>query len=203
MYKGSFFYTSIPIFVVFCFLFIKILTDARWYLTVIWICVSWMIIDVEHIFTYMLVICMSFSKTCLYRSFAHFFSNLGCFPFGIESYNFQILTLYQMYGLKFSHFVLLLLSCFSHVPTLCDPIEGSPPGSAIPGILQAKTLEFVAISFSNARKWKVKMKLFSCVQLFATPWTASYQAPPSMGFSRQEYWSGLLLPSPPILWVTY
>ena len=81
-------------------------------------------------------------------------------------------------------------------PTLCDPIDGSPPGSPIPGILQARTLESVAISFSNAWKWKVKVKSLSHVQLLATPWTAAYQAPPSMGFSRQEYWSGLPLPSP-------
>ena len=67
-------------------------------------------------------------------------------------------------------------------PTLGDPIDGSPPGSAIPGILQARTLEWVAISFSNAWKWKVKVKSLSRVQLFATPWTAAYQAPPSMGF---------------------
>ena len=78
-------------------------------------------------------------------------------------------------------------------PTLCDPIDGSPPGSAIPGSLQARTLERVAISFSNAWKWKVKVKSLSCVWLFATPWTAAYQAPPSMGFSRQEYRSGLPL----------
>ena len=78
-------------------------------------------------------------------------------------------------------------------PTLCDPIDGSPPGSPVPGILQARTLEWVAISFSNAWKWKVKMKvkLLSCVQLFGTPWTAAYQAPPSMGFSRQEHWNGV------------
>ena len=75
-------------------------------------------------------------------------------------------------------------------PTLCDPIDGSPPGSPIPGILQARTLEWVAISFSNAGKWKVKGKSLSCVQLFVTPWTAAHQAPPSMGFSSQEYWSG-------------
>ena len=80
-------------------------------------------------------------------------------------------------------------------PTLCDPIDGSPPGSPVPGILQARTLEWVAISFSNAWKWKVKVKTLSHVQLFATPWTEAYQAPPSMGFSRQEYWSGLPLPS--------
>ena len=79
-------------------------------------------------------------------------------------------------------------------PTLCDPIDGSPPGSAAPGILQARTLEWVAISFSNAWKWKVKVKSLSCVRLCETPWTAIYQASPSMGFSRQEYWSGLPLP---------
>ena len=66
--------------------------------------------------------------------------------------------------------------------TLCDPIDGSPPGSTIPGILQARTLEWVAISFSNAWKWKVKVNSFSRVRLFSTPWTAAYQAPPPMGF---------------------
>ena len=81
-------------------------------------------------------------------------------------------------------------------PTMCDPIDGSPPGSPVPGILQARTLEWVAISFSNAWKWKVKVKSLSRVRLFAIPWTAAHQAPPSMGFSRQEYWSGVPLPSP-------
>ena len=80
-------------------------------------------------------------------------------------------------------------------PTLCDPIDGSPPGSPVPGILRARTLEWVAISVSNAWKWKVKVKSLSCVWLSVTPWTAAYQAPPSMGFSRQEYWSGVPLPS--------
>ena len=80
-------------------------------------------------------------------------------------------------------------------PTLCDAIDSSPPGSAIPGILQARTLEWVVISFSNAWKWKVKVKLLSCVRLLVTPWTAAYQAPPFMEFSKQEYWSGVpLLP---------
>ena len=83
-------------------------------------------------------------------------------------------------------------------PTLWDPIDGSPPGSPVPGILQARTLEWVTISFSNAWKGKVKVKSLSCVRLPATPWTAAYQAPPSMGFSRQEYWSGVPLPSPKI-----
>ena len=80
--------------------------------------------------------------------------------------------------------------------TLCDLIDGSPPGSPIPEILQATTLEWVAISFSNAWKWKGKVKSLSCVRLLATPWTAAYQAPPSMGFSREAYWSGVPLPSP-------
>ena len=86
-------------------------------------------------------------------------------------------------------------------PTLCDPIDGSPPGSPIPGILQARTLEWVAISFSNAWKWKVKVKSLSRVRLLVTLWTAAYQAPPSMGFPRQEYWSGVPLPSPKMDWV--
>ena len=81
-------------------------------------------------------------------------------------------------------------------PTLYDPINGSPPGSSIPGILQARTLGWVAISFSNAWKWKVKVKSLSCVRPSVTPWTAAFQAPPSMGFTRQEYWSGVPLPSP-------
>ena len=82
----------------------------------------------------------------------------------------------------------LLQSC----PTLCDLIDSSSP---IPGVLQARTLEWVAISFSNAWKWKVKVKSLSRVRLLATPWTAAHQAPPFMGFSRQEYWSGVPLPS--------
>ena len=89
----------------------------------------------------------------------------------------------------------LLQSC----PTLCDSIDGSPPGSPVPGILQARTLEWVAISFSNASKWKVKVKSLSHARLLVTPWTAAHQAPPSMGFSRQEYRSGVPLPSP--IWI--
>ena len=80
-------------------------------------------------------------------------------------------------------------------PTLCDPIDGIPPSSPIPGILQARTLEWVASPFSNAWRWKVKVKSLSHVWLLVTPCTAAFQAPPSMGFSRQEYWSGVPLPS--------
>ena len=84
--------------------------------------------------------------------------------------------------------------------TLCDPIDSSPPGSPVPGILQARTLEWFAISFSNSWKWKVKWKSLSRVQLSATPWTTAHQAPPSMRFSRQEYWSAVPGPSPDILY---
>ena len=86
-------------------------------------------------------------------------------------------------------------------PTLCNPMDGSPPGSPIPGILQARTLEWVAIAFSNAWKWKVKVNSLSRVRLLATPWTAAHRAPPSMGLSRQEYWSGVPLPSPRNHWM--
>ena len=106
---------------------------------------------------------------------------------GLYSKRIQNLTIYTVMG-----FAKSLQSCL----TLCDPIDGSPPDSPVPGILQARTLEWVAISFSNAWEWKVKVKLLSRVQLLVTPWTAAHQAPPSMGFSRQEYWSGLPLPSP-------
>ena len=94
--------------------------------------------------------------------------------------------------------VLLLLLSLQSCPTLCDPIDGSPPGFPVPGILQARTLEWVAISFSNAWKWKVKVKSLSRVRPSGTPWTAAFQAPPPMGFSRQEYWSGVPLPSPTV-----
>ena len=107
----------------------------------------------------------------------------------------------KMYKGKQAFFTILSAAAKSlqSCPTLCNLIDCSPPGSPVPGILQARTLEWVAIAFSNAWKWKVKGKLLSCVWLLSTPWTAAYQAPPSMGFSRQEYWSGVPLPSPTIL----
>ena len=98
----------------------------------------------------------------------------------------------QFIGYRVTGAARSLQSC----PILRDPIDSSRPGSPAPGILQARTLEWVAISFSNAWKWKVKVKSLSRVWLLGTPWTAAYQAPPSMGFSRQEYWSGVPLPSP-------
>ena len=126
--------------------------------------------------------------------------------------NFELVTVSSTYGFCFDDLKQRGLCCISErsnalaaataaeslqsCPTLCDPIYGSPPGSPIPGILQARTLEWVAMSFSNAWKWKVKVNLLSCVRLLATPWTAAHQAPPSMGFSRPEYWSGVPWPSP-------
>ena len=63
-------------------------------------------------------------------------------------------------------------------------------------LLEDGITKWVAISFSDARKWKVKVKSLHCVWLFATPWTAAHQAPLPMGFSRQEHWSGVPSPSP-------
>ena len=124
----------------------------------------------------------SFSESWTFTYYMIQPSHSGIYPRGKEAYNL----------LKPAAIAKLLQSC----PTLCDPIDGSPPGSPVSGILQARTLEWVAISFSNAWKWKVKVKSLSCVRLFATPWTEAYQAPPSMGFSRQEYWRRVPLPSP-------
>ena len=101
-------------------------------------------------------------------------------------------TLYLPLNFLVNMLCYAMLSRFSRV-RLCDPIDGSPPGSSVPGILQARTLEWVAISFSNAWKRKVKVKSLSHVWPPATPWTAAHQAPPSMGFSRQEHWSGVPL----------
>ena len=104
----------------------------------------------------------------------------------------QGVWIFWAWGARSSCSAKSLQSC----PTLCYPTDGRPPGSPVPGILQARTLEWVAISFSNAGKWKVKGKSLSRVRLLATLCSAAYQAPPSMGFSRQEYWSGVPLPSP-------
>ena len=110
----------------------------------------------------------------------------------ISGIHFKISVYQVKYKMLLICYAKLLQSC----PTLCDPIDSNPPGSAIPGILQARTLERVAISISSAWKWKVKVKKLSCARLLVTPWTAAYQAPRSMGPSRQEYWSGVSLPSP-------
>ena len=108
-------------------------------------------------------------------------------------------------GIKFCEKIKLIAAAklLQSCPTLCDPICGSPPGSTVPGILQARTLEWVAISFFNEWKWKAKVKSLSPVRLLATPWTVAYQAPPSVKFSRQEYWSGLPLPTPKLIRKAY
>ena len=120
-----------------------------------------------------------------------------CLFYLLFSYtSWQIVNLVPVQGVIVWSLAAAAAKSLQLCPTLCNPIDGSPPGSPVPGILQARTLEWVAISFSNAWKWKVQMKSLSHVRLFATPWTAAHQAPPSMGFSRQEYWSGVPLPSP-------
>ena len=124
-------------------------------------------------------------------------------PFTSGNYQFVLCTYDHCLCFLVCSFVLILESAavksLQSCPTLCDPIDGSPPDSPVPGILQARTLEWVAISFSNARKWKVKVKSLSHVRLFTTPWSAAHQAPPSMGFSRQSTGVGrqcLLCPPP-------
>ena len=113
--------------------------------------------------------------------------------------DFCILTFYSLIFPIYIYFLIDLYAMLCYAkslqscPTLCDPIDGSPPGSPVPGILQARTLEWVDISFSSAWKWKVKVKLLSHVWLFTIPWTAAYQALPSMGVSRKEYWGGIIM----------
>ena len=131
----------------------------------------------------------------------HYPVKFFCFHILQSSLLFHLLSsCYFVITIVASNWFLYPMLCYAKslqsCPTLCDPIDSSPPGSPIPGILQARTLEWVAISFSNTWKWKGKGNSFSRVRLSATPWTAAYQAPPSMGFSRQEYWSGVPLPSP-------
>ena len=116
-------------------------------------------------------------------------------PGRLQSMESQSRTRLSDFTFTFIHSAAAAAKLLQSHPTLWDPVDGSPPGSPVPGILQARTLEWVAISFSNAWKWKVKVTSLSRVQLFRTPWTAAYQAPPSMGFSRQGYWSGVPLPS--------
>ena len=113
----------------------------------------------------------------------------------IAKYEFLMFISYYLHYLLLN-FLSAAAKSLQSCLTLCDPIDGSPPGSPGPGILQARTLEWVTISFAKARKWKVKVKSLSCVLLLETPWTEACHAPPSMGFSRQEYWSGVPLPSP-------
>ena len=115
------------------------------------------------------------------------------------TYHSLFFLCFQKRNLVMKAFAAAAAKSLQSCPTLCNPIDGRPTGSPVPGILQARTLEWIAISFSNAWKWKVKVKLLSHVRLLVTPWTAAYQAPPSMGFSRQEYWSGV----PYLLWKAF
>ena len=163
-----------------------------------WFWVSWILILVLILGTYLRVlilgsICQIFEKkkqTDFFRGCIEFEDQSGeyCHLNNLKYFNKCIWEAFPLFAAAAK----LLQSC----PTLCDPIYSSPPGSAVTGILQARTLEWVAISFSNAWNWKVKVKSLSHVWLFTTAWSAAYQPPPFMGFSRQEYWSGVPLPSP-------
>ena len=142
---------------------------------------------------YSLKICIQMNISFLFSfafSFSSFLNNRQVWPWGTKWSRAKANRI-----LPREHTAAAAAKSLQSCLTLCNPIDGSPPGSPVPGILQARTLECVAISFSNAWKWKVKVKLLSCVRLLGTPWTAAHEAPPSMGFSRQEYWSGLPLPS--------
>ena len=141
----------------------------------------------ESLFFFFLQVIKSFSLSLILSNLFMMF--LDCtFFFTLCSF------FYVVFFLNFL-FCIAAAKSLQSCPTLCDPTDGSPPGSPVPGILQARALEWVDISFSNAWKRKVKVKLLSRVRPSATPWTAAYQAPPSMGFSRQEYWSRVPLSS--------
>ena len=150
---------------------------------------SWMIRDTTLMMllfhSNMLYVWMDFCITLI-----HFLEYFVCILFGI------VVTLYIKYIYIYIYSIYAAAKLLQSRPTLCNPTDGSPWGSPVPGILQARTLEWVAISFSNAWKWKAKAKSLSRVRLLVTPWTVALQAPPSVGFSRQEYWSGVPLPSP-------
>ena len=149
-----------------------------WYLVVVVISLTLMSNYTEHLFIYLTFAFLLWWSVC--SDFSPIFNCV------VLLLNFELFISVLTAAAK------SLQSC----PTLCDPIDDSPPDSPFAGILQARTLERVAISFSNAWKWKIKVKSLSRVWLFATPWTAAYLAPPSMEFSRQESWSGVPLPSP-------
>ena len=147
-------------------------------------------------------------QTCNSTMFLHWFSlmnesilyYIAVLPVQPLTHNRKLINVhsvnYYSNDAIFIHAAADAVKSLQSCPTLCDPIDSSPPGSAVPGILQARTLEWAAISLSNAWKWKVKVKSLSHVWLLVIPWTAAYQAPLPMGFSRQEYWSGVPLPSP-------
>ena len=166
------------------------LSSGNWYLEKI----------IKNMLWYYLLLYLAFVSSVIFKSvsiiqywYFLFCNNNNKKTIGLPLFKI-VFTYYKSYPFRVHNSAAAksLQSC----PTLCDPIDGSPPGSSIPGILQARALEWVAISFSNAWKWRVKVKSLSRVWLLVTPWTAAHQAPPPMGFSRQEFWSGVPLPSP-------
>ena len=138
---------------------------------------------------------------CCLKKFPQLLQNVAIILISQQPYNWSVTALRCCVTFAWiSYAAAAAAKSLQSCPTLCNPIDSSPLGSPVPEILQARILEWVAISFSNAWKWKVKGKSLSRVRLFETPWTAAYQAPPSMGVSGQEYWSGVPLPSP---WISY
>ena len=152
-------------------------------------------------FSYLEPVCCTMSSSnCCFLTCIQVFQEAGLVFYYLVfcfSYKNLWLRIFECVWLLKGHAAATAAKSLQSCLTLCDPRDGSPLGSPVPGILQARTLKWVAMSFSNAWKWKVKVKLASRVRLLATPWTAAYQAPLSMGFSRQEYWSGVPLPSLP------
>ena len=112
-----------------------------------------------------------------------------------KAFYFQGINLRRLWSWQNPMFAAAAAKSLQSCPTLCDPIDGSPPGSPSLGFCRQEH-EWVAISFSNAWKWKVKVKPLSRVRLLETPWSVAHQPSPSMGFSRQEYWSGVPSSSP-------
>ena len=144
-----------------------------------------------------------FAKICLFKISVHVCKRCCCEHSGAYTFlNYGLFYLVHCSDLnskenqKGGDRYICVCEVTQSCPTLCNPMDCSPPGSSVRGILQARILEWVAISFSNACKRKVEVKSLSRVRLLATPWTAAHQAPPPMGFSRREYWSGVPLPSP-------
>ena len=175
------------VFILTCYIFVYFQIDINGTISFASFCGGWdWLLSLDTMLRFIHVVCSPrpFIFIAVYYSLAQIYTSYLSI---LLSMDFELAPVFSAAAAAKS-----LQSCL----TLCDPIDGSPPGSSVHGILQARVLEWGAIAFSNAWKWKVKVKSLSRVQLLVIPWTAAHQAPPSMGFSRQEYWSGLPLSSP-------
>ena len=196
-------YTQLVFFGVLSLVYFSVLKNLRFSVNYLNLFLMYLNISKNHEWGLNIAKCFSaFMSLSLDKFFSPgaFWQALGVIS-GSSSLSLELIPLFS--GLWSTSFFIYLFAFVKHAvaaakslqscPTLCDPTDGSPSGSPVPGILQARTLEWVAISFSNAWKWKVKVKSLSCVWLLETPWTVAHQASPSMGFSRQQYWSGMPL----------